>query len=163
MHAYYVAYTGLFLQLAYAVTVSDCVDQFSPALLHHHHHHHLQRQRQQQQSSGEVQWIVVEPRQDLGQVSSDAVTTPAASVTSTPAPVVHPTTEARYGVPGGSAPVVAEIVKDEPYQEDYIITQRNYPAVSGTIICHSYHRFIISRSKAMQVTTVHDTSLFCGE
>jgi len=117
------------------------VDQFSPTRLHRHH---LQQQQQQQQS-GEVQWVVVEPRPDLGH-SSDAVAAPAASVTSTPAPVRDAPVEAGYSVPGRSAPVVTQIVKDDSYQDDCVITQRNYSAVSGCIICRLLSYNSIKRS-----------------
>jgi len=79
-----------------------------------------------------VQWVVVDPRHDgAGPAPSDAAATPAVSV----APVDEPTAPAQYDEPE-PAPVIAQMVTDEHYQDDCVITQPKYPPVSGLTIYH---------------------------
>ena len=112
------------------VICSEYVEQYSTPVGHHHRHDHYNRSLQQQHQGAEVEWLVVGPREDLRQRASDAAAAPAVSLASTPAADDPVTAAAEYSEP----PVMARVVKDDYCQDNYVVSQPSYPAVSGFII-----------------------------
>jgi len=100
------------------------VDHYRPRL---QHQHQLQQQRT---TGGEVEWIVIEPRQNAVQGSSEAAAGPPVIAATQPAAVDSAAVTAEYSAPGRPAPVVAQMAKDD--DQTYVVDRPTYsPSASG--------------------------------